>query len=261
MSTRRRGLLLIIAVVLVAGACGGDDEPEIAAPPTSSGATEGADGTGTTIDSTTGETTPEGTTLVAQARADTIEVWDSPTDNDDPEQTLDADDEASGHVVLLVKQELGPNWLEVWLPDDPAGSSGWVQREDVSLSRHRFRIEVTLSAHTLAVYAGDVQALETPVAVGANAPAPGPGLYIKDLVQTPDPTGPYGRYAYGLSGSTNRVEDFEAGEGVVGVHGTDDESTLGEDVAQGSLAIAAEPLDRLVGSIGLPLGTPVEILP
>jgi hypothetical protein len=120
---------------------------------------------------------------------------------------------------------------------------------------------VARSSHTLTVYAGDVSALETPVAIGPDAPQPTDGLFIKELIQAPDPAGPYGRYAYGLSGSSSRAEDFEATAGVVAIHGTNDEGSLGQDMSQGSLAIAGRELDRLVSSIGLPLGTPVAIVP
>ncbi|HEY8527344.1 MAG TPA: L,D-transpeptidase [Acidimicrobiales bacterium] len=267
---RRNGLAaLVAAFVLVAlpalgGCAGGDDDDDVATP--DAPADESSDAETTASSETTTTTAPEAepddlTSLVAQARGAMIDVWDTPVEAGQPARTLRADDEPSGHVVLLVRQELGPTWLEVYLPIDPVGTTGWIRRDDATLSRHRFRIEVSRSAHTLTVYAGEVSALETPVAIGPDAPEPADGLYIKDLIETPDPSGPYGRYAYGLSGSTAQAEDFAAGSGVVAIHGTDDESTLGRDADRGALAIAADDLDRLVGSIGLPLGTPVEILP
>lgn len=249
------------AVLLLLGGCAsGEDDPDLAAPPDS----ETTAGTGGLDETTTADSAPadDATTLVAQARGESIGVWSSPTEDDEADRTIRAADEASGQIVLLVKQELGPTWVEVYLPTAPSGSTGWVKRDDLTLSRHRFRIEVSRSTHTLTVYAGDVVALETPVAIGSSdAPPVGSGLFIKDLIETPDAAGPYGRYTYGLSGSSNRIEDFEAGAGVVGIHGTDDEGSLGDDVPTGSVAIRADALDRLVGSIGLPLGTPVEILP
>jgi hypothetical protein len=258
MSHLRSGLSLAIALVLVVCGCASDD-PEIQSPVTS----EAAGGT-----ATSGEregaailAARNGTELVAQANEPTVGVWSSPAESDAAEQTLDVSDQPGGRIVLLVKQELGAEWLEVYLPNQPAGSTGWVRREDVTVSQHRFRIEVDRAAHTLTLLAGEVEVLETPVALGTtDTPAADDGLFIKDLVETPNPDGPYGRYAYGLAGSDNEVGKFRAGYGVVAIHGTDDEGDLGSDVPQGSIAIAEDALDRLVSGIGLPLGTPVTFV-
>jgi hypothetical protein len=270
MPRRRKGLAVAgsaaIGVLLALAACAGDDDsPDVATPTDSraadtTGTTDATDGTDSTA--TTATTAPdEDTSLVGLARGDSIGVWTTPNDDVPADRTLRASAEPNRQVVMLVKQELGPTWIEVYLPTDPPGSTGWVQRRDLTLSRHRFRIEVARSAHTLTVYAGQVSALATPVAIGPDAPPAASGLYIKSLLEPADADGPYGRYAYGLSGSTSRTESFQSGSGLVAIHGTDDESTLGQDVARGSLAIGAQDLERLVGSIGLPLGTPVEIVP
>jgi lipoprotein-anchoring transpeptidase ErfK/SrfK len=250
----RRVLALVVALLALSAACASEDEePEFSAPP---GTTAPTAGTGTTV--------PEGdgTQLVAEVDSGEVGVWASPADAEEPTRTLSASEEAAGRLVLLVKQQLGASWVEVWLPTAPAGETGWVRRDDVAISRHRFRIDVSRSAHTLTVYAGDVNVLQTPVAIGADAPPEqSDGLYIKDLIETPNPSGRYGRYAYGLAGSDNVAAAFDAGAGVVAIHGTNDESSLGSDVSSGSLAIGSDALDRLVGSIGLPLGTPVRMLP
>jgi hypothetical protein len=268
MPRRRKGSALgavaaVVVILLASGGCAGGDEADVTTPRDTQATepTETTDDPGASETAESGAPADEATSLVGQANGESIGVWTSPNEVDPPDQTIQAADQASGEVVLLVKQELGPTWLEVYLPTAPAGSTGWVRRDEITLSRHRFRIEVALSSNTLTVYAGEVSALETPVAVGPDAPQPTAGLFIKNLIETPDANGPYGRYSYGLSGSSSRVESFEAGTGVVAIHGTDHEGTLGQDTASGSLAIAADDLDRLVSSIGLPLGTPVEILP
>jgi hypothetical protein len=281
MPRRRKGLAkagsAAIAVLMAVAACAGDDDPDVATP-TDSRATETSDTTetsettavsgdpGSTATSEAAnpgdaENDDQDTSLVALARGESIGVWTTPNDDAGPDRTLRASDEPNAQIVMLVKQELGPTWLEVYLPTEPPGSSGWVQLSDITLSRHRFRIEVARSAHTLTVYAGDVPALETSVAIGPDAPQPAAGLYIKSLLEPANANGPYGRYAYGLSGSASSTDAFGSGSGLVAIHGTDGGSALGQDVARGSLAIGAEDLNRLVSSIGLPLGTPVEIVP
>jgi hypothetical protein len=275
MPRRRKGLAVAgsaaIAVLLALAACAGDDDTPDVATPSDSRASETTETTAESGDPRASDTTDptdtsdmtapdEDTSLVGLARGDSIGVWTTPNDDVRADRTLRASDEPNGQIVMLVKQELGPAWLEVYLPTAPPGSTGWVQRRDLTLSRHRFRIEVVRSTHTLAVYAGEVSALETPVSIGPDAPQPAAGLYIKSLLEPADPDGPYGRYAYGLSGSSSSTEAFRSGSGLVAIHGTGDESTLGQDVARGSLAIGAEDLNRLVSSIGLPLGTPIEIV-
>ena len=99
------------------------------------------------------------------------------------------------------------------------------------------------------------------MAIGtADSPVAGTTLFIKDLVKPPNPAGPYARYAYGLSGSANDLAAFQAGKGVVAIHGVADPSTLGRDVPVGSIAVDPDVMTRMVERYGLPLGTPVDIV-
>jgi hypothetical protein len=195
---------------------------------------------------------------VAQATGDTLVVRSSPQEGADEIRRLTAAEEVSGQVVCLVSQELG-DWVAVYLPTGPTDTVGWVERDDVTLSRHRYRIAIDRTAHTLTVYNGTTAALTAPVAIGPDAPSPGARLFIKDLVATPDPAGPYGNYAYGLSGSFNDFAAFTRGQGVVALHGTNDLTTLGLDVGRGAVALDPAALTGLVDTVGLPLGTPVEV--
>ena len=198
--------------------------------------------------------------LVAASTED-LQVRESPDDDLPAVETLRVDRQVSGEVVSVVVGERGRDWLEVELPSAPAGHTGWIKRADVTLSRHRFRIEVSLSDHTLTLRTGEAEALSTRVAIGiADTPEPGTTLFIKDLVKPPNPTGPYSRYAYGLSGTANNLAAFQAGRGVVAIHGVADPSTLGRDVPIGSIAVAPDVMTRMVEAYGLPLGTPVDVV-
>lgn len=202
----------------------------------------------------------EDVVLVA-ASAEDLQVWASPRGGGPAIETLVPAQQTSGNVVCVVVRERGDDWLEVALPTAPAGHTGWIKRADVTLSRHTFRIEVSRSDHTLTLYAGDVDALSARVAIGtADSPRAGMTLFIKDLVEPPNPDGPYARYAYGLSGSANDLAAFRAGSGVVAIHGVTDPSMLGRDVLVGSIAVDPDVMTRMVERYGLPLGTPVEIV-
>jgi lipoprotein-anchoring transpeptidase ErfK/SrfK len=84
-------------------------------------------------------------------------------------------------------------------------------------------------------------------------------FYIKELLQPPNPNGPYGPYAYGLSGFTTVKElaNFEGGEGTIGIHGTNDPSSIGTSVSHGCVRMRNEDITKLAKV--LPLGTPVDI--
>jgi lipoprotein-anchoring transpeptidase ErfK/SrfK len=172
---------------------------------------------------------------------------------------LDPADEVSGQLVFLVKDQVS-DWLEVYLPVRPNGSTGWLRRGDVELSEHRYRIELSLSDRRLVVFRADDVIMDEPVGVGTeDTPTPGGVYYLKELLRPPDPDGFYGPYAYGLSGFSDTAIDYNGGVGVIGIHGTDDPSTIGRDVSHGCIRLKNESITRLVEEIGLPLGTPVII--
>lgn len=244
----------LLAATIVGGACTAE-RPELA-----------EDESTTTIDESTTSTTTvtaDEPGEVAQVTGESIEVFPDATTDVAAQTIVVATASATPGVplVFLVNDRDGDR-LEVFLPGPPVGSTGWIRESDVSVARVPFRIEVTLTGHRLRVYEDDDVVLDEPVGIGTtDRPAPGGVHYLKELLQPPDPTGPYGSYAYGLSGFTTSLSSFDNGQGFVGIHGTTDPASVGVDTATGSLRLADEVIARLVNEIGLPLGTPVEILP
>lgn len=187
-----------------------------------------------------------------------VAVHDAP-DSASSARVLDPADETSEQLVFLVRQDRS-DWLEVYLPVRPNGSTGWIRREQVELSEHRYRIELTLSDKRLVVFEGDEVVMDEPIGVGAeDSPTPGGVYYLKELLTPPDPDGFYGPYAYGLSGFSDTEIDYNGGEGVIGIHGTDDPSSIGRNVSHGCIRLGNDAIVRLAEEIGLPLGTPVAI--
>jgi lipoprotein-anchoring transpeptidase ErfK/SrfK len=252
MTRTRPWVAAVVSLLLLGVACSGDNSPDLPLPDDRIGADDAA------TDEATEDPLLGETFHVAQAATEPLVVHTSAQASSDELVTLSAADETSGLVVCLVDQQVG-DWLEVHLPSGPTERTGWVNRDDVTLSRHRFRIVVSRSQHTLTLYTGEVEALTAPVALGPDAPPVGADLFIKELVRPPNPAGPYGPYAYGLSGSRNERHDFAAGAGVVALHGTRNPAALGSDVPHGAIAVDNEIVTRLVDAIGLPLGTPLEI--
>ncbi len=221
-----------------------------------------ADEVDTSADPST-TTEPAASVEAAQAIGDGIDIYES-AGATDPSQTItiaEASPTPDIPITFLVIGRSGDR-IEVQLPVAPPGSTGWVNTSDVTLSTIDFRVEVSLSERWIRVHELDQVVLDEQVGVGqSDQPDAGVRYYLTALLQPPDPTGPYGTYAYGLSGFATSLNSFESGEGLVGLHGTDDESAIGGDVPTGSILLADTVLDRLVNEIGLPLGTPVEILP
>lgn len=164
-------------------------------------------------------------------------------------------------LVFLVKDR-ADGWVQLYLPVRPNGTTGWVAESDVSLSSTTYRAEVSLSEFALAVYDGDQEIFSTPIGLGRDEmPTPGGVYYIRELLQPPDPDGLYGPYAYGLSGYSPVLDSFAGGDAVIGIHGTDDPTSIGQSVSHGCIRLPNDAITALVTQVGLPLGTPVIVNP
>ncbi len=251
---RTPGRIALALLVFVSFACSsGDDE---AAPTTVESTTTTAEATTTTAP------IPPATTLVARSEVDVIDVFEN-ADGGEPTMQLDRRTETTGNLVFVVDDEAAdPSGRHrVQLPVRPNGSTGWVNASDVSLTVHDYRIEIELSAFELRVMKGDDVLLSTAIGVGTqDTPTPGGTYYIKELLQPPSPDGPYGTYAYGLSGFSNVLESFAGGDGVIGIHGTNQPELIGTNVSHGCIRVDNTVISGLVEETGLPLGVPVDIL-
>lgn len=242
---------VVIVSILAAGACSAD-RPNLAEVPERLPTTE----------LTTTTTTPEPPSeMVAQAVAPSIDVFESETVAAPMRQVVSGVDTSVSTIpiVFLVKS-VGVSRVEVYLPVRPNGSIGWVDKAAVTITEVPYRVEVDLAAHRIRVFDGFDTIVDEPVGVGrTDRPTPGGIYYLKELLQPPSPNGPYGTYAYGLSGFSNVLESFNGGPGVIGIHGTNDPAAVGSDVSSGCIRLNNDVINRLVNEIGLPLGTPVTI--
>jgi len=174
-------------------------------------------------------------------------------------RAINNDPNASVPLVLLQKQEQG-DWIEAYLPVRPNGSTGWVRRSDFTVSSHDYLIEVRLSQYRLRVLDGDRLVMNTTIGVATdNSPTPGGLYYTTELLAPPDPGGPYGPYAYGLSGYSNVYQSFGGGPGQLGLHGTNQPGALGRKVSHGCIRMSNNDITTLAKL--LPLGVPVAVYP
>jgi lipoprotein-anchoring transpeptidase ErfK/SrfK len=90
-----------------------------------------------------------------------------------------------------------------------------------------------------------------PIGVGAqNTPTPSGDYYIKELIQPPDPNTIYGHYVFGLNGFSNVLLDWPQG-GVLGIHGTNDLSSIGHTVSHGCIRTTNAVIDKLASILPL----------
>lgn len=201
------------------------------------------------------------TTLTPKARGQ-LAVYDAPggttTQSLANPKLINNDPNAAVPLTLLVKSVPNAEWYEVYLPVRPNGSTGFVKAADVTTANHDFRIEVRLSEFNLKAYQGDKLILDAPIAIASEAtPTPGGLYYTTELIRPPDPNGPYGTYAYGLSGFSETLETFGGGPGQLGIHGTNEPGKMGQRVSHGCIRLRNQDIEQLAKV--LPLGVPVGV--
>ena len=217
-------------------------------------------------DGIAGRTVPPATTpardtgtIVAHATAPTVMARTSPSVDAEPVAEFANPTERGGPLVFQAVGTPRAGWIEVLLPVRPNGTVGWVELDDVELTRNPYRIEVDLASYEIVVERdGEVQ-LSAPVAIGqGDTPTPIGDFYLIELLQPPDPDGPYGTYAYGLSGYSDVLDNFNGGDGVIGIHGTNDPDLLGGPASHGCIRVHNDTIEAMAEF--LPLGTPVTII-
>jgi hypothetical protein len=159
-------------------------------------------------------------------------------------------------VVLVVAQS--GDWLQVLLPMRPNSSLGWIRQSDVEVSSVRYRVEIDRGAHRMQLFDGDSVVMDEPVAVGKpSTPTPSGQFFAVELLNTGNPTGAYGPYAFTLSAYSEVYQTFGSGDGAVGMHGTNEYSSVGQSASHGCVRLHNDAIERLANT--LPLGTPVFI--
>ena len=256
----RRALLpVLVAIAVLLGACSSDETgqvPDTGAP------------TGQTAPPVGGPKADPATAAATRAvvNGSSIDVYDSP-DAAEPSSTLANPwiyEGANGETapierVFLVQEQQG-DWVKVYTGVEPSFSEGWVRAADVTLQPVEYQVDVYLDQYKLTVTKAGQPFMDTTVALGtADRPTAGGTYYTTVLLQPPNPDGPYGPFAYGLSGYSDdpAVREQFGGNGQLGLHGTNQPDLLGTNVSNGCIRLANEDITELAEV--LPLGTPVYV--
>lgn len=246
--------LAAVALALVAGCGGGPAGDDSSTPVTDGAAPAEVTAPAATPDPGDAVDVDEGGHVVARTASD-LEVSARP--EGEVLDTLAATTEFGSPRALLVVAEEG-DWLEVALPTRPNGNTGWIERAEVTLRTVDESIVIDLAARTLTLLDGGTEVLTTPVAIGTDDnPTPTGEFYVVDKLDTGDPGGPYGQFAFGLSAHSDVLTEFAGGDGRVGIHGTDDPASIGRPASHGCVRVPNDVAQRLADSINL--GTPVVV--
>ena len=199
-------------------------------------------------------TAPRGASLVAVARRSVVRAV-SP--NGTRTWRLHNPNADGAPLVMLVIGQRTGGYL-VRIPARPNGSTGWIRESDVTIGVTEYSLRISKSRHLLYVYR--LGALKRTVKVGLgrpSAPTPSGRYFLAELLQSSNPYGAYGPYAYGLSAFSSVYTEFEGGPGQIGMHGTNDPSSIGRNVSHGCIRMGRTNIIWLARRV--PAGTPITI--
>jgi lipoprotein-anchoring transpeptidase ErfK/SrfK len=161
-------------------------------------------------------------------------------------------------VTQAYRDAAGERWLKVLLPRRPNGSVGWIHGDRVRLRPVAHALEIDLSARTVRLLRNGRTVGSWPVGIGrAATPTPTGRFFVTVKLRPPQISAVYGAWALGLSGYSEVLEQFGAGDGQIALHGTANPGDLGNQVSNGCVRLDNQTITTLAET--LPLGTPVTI--
>lgn len=253
-------LLLIAALVLapLAGALLGNDDLPPAGPPSGRGL--GAQTQGPQPVSPTGPACAAGS-LIGTLATERAAARISPSSSAPSIASFARITKLGSPQVFLLKEQLlgrdGVTWFRALLPVRPNGTSGFLRGTDIHVRTTPYRLVLDRRRFRLRLYRGCDLVKTVRVGIGTGkTPTPVGQFYLTSLIKLPDPGTLYGPYAYGLSGYSEVLEWWKFG-GIIGLHGTDDPSSIGKRSSHGCIRMRNRDIRALVKL--LPLGTPIVI--
>ncbi len=199
---------------------------------------------------------PEDTALVGMARGE-LDVYAAPED-DEPILALPATTILETVTVVTIVEGPIEGWARVMLPVRPNGSEGWVRTADIEIYVVEGRLLVDLSEKTITYYRGGEVMLSSTVAVGTGRnPTPTGHFFVTDNVTMANPNSPWGPHALGLSGRSDTITEYNGGDGIIGIHGTNRPDSIGQAASLGCVRLPNDVITAIHQMVSI--GTPVEI--
>jgi hypothetical protein len=175
-----------------------------------------------------------------------------------PLQTLEPTTILGTTTVLTVLEGPREGWARVMLPVRPNGSEGWVRTDGMAMFVVEGSLLIDLSDRRLTYLVGYREVLTTDVGVGSDRnPTPTGNFFVTDIVTMADPDSTWGPHALGLSARSDTITEYNGGDGIIGIHGTNSPWSIGRASSLGCVRVANEVITTLHQMVRL--GTPVEI--
>lgn len=254
------GRVWFLGVSLLVASCGVEEQGFTKVDPPPVTVTASAAPTNTSSDvpapTTTTTTVPEYQTLVVHADSP-VDVYFSPT-VDLVSRIVPGETILGTDTVLPVLVRDPDGWFQVSLPGRPNEATGWVRATNLTVAVVEQEIVVDLTSSTLTFYEKGEEVITTIVAIGSpDNPTPTGRFFVTDIVQLADPSGPWGPYALGLSARSDTITEFNGGDGIIGIHGTNRPDRIGDPVSLGCVRVPNEIIAELAQRVHL--GIPVTI--
>ena len=259
-------ILLFVTALLTAACSSGATQPEQPQQATIESAV-----VATTVDTTPGvvedpppvniwpgfeATQTDDTQLVAITSVElTAYAWPNTLE---PIRSIPAETILGTPTVLAVVDGPADGWIHVMLPGRPNGATGWISAESVDLFASNGKIIVDLSERTLTYSVGDVEVITAAAGIGSlYNPTPTGSFFVTDNVTLADPNSAWGPHAFGISARSDVITEFNGGDGIIGIHGTNNPSSVGGNISLGCVRLANDIITDLHHRV--PIGTLVEI--
>ena len=150
-------------------------------------------------------------------------------------------------------------WYRVLLNSRPNTAAGWVPAAAVRVTKTPFRVLVDLSERRVTVYRRGRVAARWTAAVGTAAnPTPTGRFAVSEVVRQPRPGGFFGPFIISLTAHSQKLSDFDGGDGRVALHGTNRPALLGRAVSHGCVRLSNPAIARIARLV--PPGAPVDIV-
>lgn len=167
-------------------------------------------------------------------------------------------------VLARPREAVNRCWVRVRLPWRPNNAAGWVNARNVTVERTKWRIQVSTAHRSLTLFAAGRRVRTVSVVVGKPSTPTPSGLFSIAWAIPWHPTDFLGSWVLELTAHSNVLQEFDGGDGTVGIHGRGGASLadpLGSALSHGCIRLANDSIDWLVHTVGqneLP-GTPVQV--
>ncbi|HUJ35793.1 MAG TPA: L,D-transpeptidase family protein [Solirubrobacteraceae bacterium] len=155
-------------------------------------------------------------------------------------------------------------WVQVRLPWRPNVAAGWVNANLVAVEETPWRIEVSTARRTLTLFRAGRSVRTISVVVGKPSTPTPTGLFAIAWAIPWHPNDFLGSWVLELTAHSDVLQQFDGGDGTVGIHGRGGASLLdplGSAASHGCIRLANDSIDWLVHTVrpGQLPGTPVQV--